>query len=119
MAGACDRPMEYPTFHRRPWREFQSIAECYPASTECFYDWASFIFSCALERHGNGFEALEREEHFDNHPKMTRDLQGQLQAWLVVAAFKITNCLIVDADRFGQLPPRYALLCAKDRNSVV
>lgn len=48
----------------------------------------------------NGFEAIEREEHLDSHPKMTCDLQGELQAWVVVAAFEIANGLIVDPDRF-------------------
>jgi hypothetical protein len=36
---------------------------------------------------------------------MTRDLQGEFQAGFVVAAFEITDRLIVDSDRFGQLPP--------------
>src|ERR1700686_554942 len=120
MAGACDRPMEHRTSHRRPGGVFRSTAECYPASTEMLlYDWASFTFSCALKSHGNGFEAIEREKHFDSHPKMTRDLQGELQAWLVVAAFEITNCLIVDPDRFGQLPSGYAALRTENRNSIV
>src|SRR5882724_2201648 len=116
--GACDRPREHRTSHRRPGRALPSIAERYPESQECFGDACSFIFSCALERHGNGFEALEGEEHLDSHPKMTRDLQGEFQAWFVVAAFEITNGLVIDADRVSQLPPRYALLGAKNRNSV-
>src|SRR5882724_6380463 len=117
--GACDRPREHRTSHRRPGRALPSIAERYPESQECFGDACSFIFSCALERHGNGFEALEREQHLDSHPKMTRDLQGEFQTWFVVAAFEITNCLIIDPDRFGQLSPGYALLRTKNRYSVV
>jgi hypothetical protein len=45
---------------------------------------------------------------------MARDLQGKLQAGFVVAAFEITNRLIVDSDRFSQLPPGYAPLCSKN-----
>src|SRR5262245_27876385 len=119
MAGACDRPMEPRTGHRRPWRGFRSTAQSHPASRECFCDRASFTFSCALERHGNGFEAIQREKHLDGHPKVTRDLQGELQARLVVAAFEITDGLIVDPDRISQLPPGDAALRTKNSNSIV
>ena len=76
-------------------------------------------YSCTLERHGNGFEAIEREQHLDSHSKMTRDLQCELQTGLVVAAFEIADGLVVDADRFGQLLPGYPALCAKDGDSVI
>jgi hypothetical protein len=79
----------------------------------------SLSVSCALERHGNGFEALEGEEHLDSHPKMTRDLQGELQAGFVVAAFEITNGLIIDPDRFSQLPPGQAALRTENSYSVM
>src|SRR5688572_21240226 len=111
--------MEHRTSHRPPGRVFRSTALCYPASTGMFLGRTSFIFSCALERHGNGFEALEGEEHLDSHPKMPRDLQGELQAGFVVTAFEITNCLVIDPDRFGQLPPRQASLRAKNRYAVM
>ena len=66
-----------------------------------------------------GSKRSKREEHLDSYAKMTRDLQGEFQAWLVVAAFEITNRLIVDSDRFGQLPPGNAALRTKNRYSVV
>jgi hypothetical protein len=112
MADVCDR--DHRSSEQRLGRAFRSTAQCHPASTECFYDRASFAFSCALERHGNGFEALKREEHLDSYAKMTRDLQGEFQTWFVVAAFEITNRLIVDPDRVSQLPPGYAALCTKN-----
>ncbi len=66
-----------------------------------------------------GSKRSNEKKHLDSHFKMTRDLQGEFQAWLVVAAFEITDGLIVDPDRFGQLPSRYAVLSAKKRNSVI
>ena len=98
---------------------FRSNVPRHPALTECFCDWASFTFSRTLERHRDGFEAIQREKHLDSHPKMTRDLQGEFQAWFVVAAFEITDCLVVNLDRFSQLPPRYAALRTKNSNSIV
>jgi hypothetical protein len=50
---------------------------------------------------------------------MARDLQREFQAGFVVAAFEVTNRLIVDSDRLGQLPPGNAALCAKNSYSVV
>jgi hypothetical protein len=50
---------------------------------------------------------------------MSRDLQSEFQARLVVATFEITNGLVVDLDCIGQLPARYALLGAKDSDSVM
>jgi hypothetical protein len=50
---------------------------------------------------------------------MTRDLQSQLQTWLVVAAFEITDRLRVDADHFGELTARYAALSTKNGDSIV
>src|ERR1700722_10567568 len=120
MDGTCDRPMEHRTSRRRSGRVFQSTAVCYPASTGMFQRRvSSFIFSCALERHGNGFEALKGEEHLDSHPKMTRDLQGEFQAGFVVAAFEITDGLVIDTHRVCQLAPRDTLLRTKNRDSVI
>jgi hypothetical protein len=50
---------------------------------------------------------------------MTCDLQSQLQTWLVVTAFEIPDCLMVDPDRFGQLAARHAALRTKNGNSIV
>ena len=112
--GRCLRSVDHRTSERRRGRAFRSTAQCHPTSPEVPLRGASFIFSCALERHGNGFETIERKEHLDGYVKMTRDLQGELQAGFVVAAFEITNRLVVHSDRFGQLPPGYTALCTKN-----
>src|SRR5690606_23284642 len=84
-----------------------------------FGDARSFLFSCPIDRHGDGLEALERKKRFDRYPKVARDFHRELQARLVVATLEVTNRLIVHPDRLGQLPPRHASLGAKNSYSVM
>lgn len=50
---------------------------------------------------------------------MRRDLEGELDGWSVIAAFKKADGLIVHANSLGQLTSRNAALGAQDRQSVV
>ncbi len=50
---------------------------------------------------------------------MRRDLEGELDGWSVIAAFKKADGLIVHAHSLGQLTSRNAALGAQDRQSVV
>src|SRR5277367_721724 len=113
-ADSYDWPTEHRTCRWRPGRVYRSIAESYRDSTKNFHARNSFILSCAPERHRNGFESLEREKHLDRHPEIARDPEGQFQARFVIATFEITDRLIVDPYRFGQLPPGYATFRTKD-----
>ncbi len=73
----------------------------------------------AVDEFAEGAERGEREDGLDGQVEEGRELQGEGEGWVVIAAFEEADRLVVDVEGFGELLPGEAALGTEDGDSVV
>src|ERR1700730_5715051 len=73
----------------------------------------------AVQRRAHRGERGSREDRVEREPEVFRDLHGEIEAWVVLAALQVTDRLVIDPQRLGERSSGKAALRPKYRDAVV